>query len=87
MDNNFQWTLEYLLMKCGLWSPEKTGLFVTQTKGSQKATVLLFLEYNNSTTNNLEGLKFHQKIRTIGTKQVPQVSRYLYIAIYIIVDD
>ena len=87
IDNNFQWTLEYLMMKCGMWSPEKTGFFETQTKGSQEATVLLFLAYNNSTTNDLEGLKCHQKIRTIGAKQVPQVSRYLYTAIYIIVDD
>ena len=24
IDKNFQWTLEYLMMKCGMWSPEKT---------------------------------------------------------------
>ena len=68
MDNNFQWTLEYLMMKCGMWSPEKTGFFETQTKGTQEATVLLFLAYNNSTTNDLEGLKCRQKIKTVGKR-------------------
>ena len=87
IDNNFQWTLEYLILKCGMWSPEKTGYFETQTKGFQEATVLLYLAYNNSTTNDLEGLKCNQKIRTIGTKQVPQVNRYLYTAIYININD
>ena len=70
-----------------MWLPEKTGYFETQTKGLQEATVLLYLAYNNSTTNDLEGLKCNQKIRTIGTKQVPQVNIYLYTAIYLIIND
>ena len=75
------------MLKCGMWSPEKTGYFETQTNGFQEATVLLYLAYNNSTTNDLEGLKYNQKIRTIGTKQVPQVNIYLYTAKYLIIND
>ena len=56
------------------------GLFwlLAKTNGTKEAEVLLFLAYNNSEPDDLDGLKCRQKLKLLDPKQAPQVSRHLY---------